>query len=387
MYNKKIIFAGACLGMLFFGIGLITLGSVIPSLKMKYALDDISAGTLFSILPFGILIGSLVFGPFCDRYGYKILLFLSCIFLFAGFQGIANAPSTTVLKCCIWVFGLGAGAINGATNALVSDISDKARKGASLSLLGVFFGLGALGMPSVLGILQRTYSYETIVSAVGFVILALSIFYLFMRFPAPKQATGVSISKNFYIIRDPLLLLIAFFLFCQSSFEAIINNWSTTYLHYRIGIAVDKSLFALSLFVAGMTVMRLLLGSVLKDVPVTRIWAGCFSMILAGLLLLSFASSFSVSVVALLLTGAGLAAGFPIMLGFVGSRYEKLSGTAFSLVLVIALTGNMIINYVMGAVAQAYGIRHLVTVAIIEWMVMVVLCAIILNKLKTKNKK
>lgn len=383
MYNKKIIFAGACLGMLFFGIGLITLGSVIPSLKMKYALNDISAGALFSILPFGILIGSLIFGPFCDRYGYKVLLFLSCIFLFAGFEGIAYAPSTTVLKCCIWVFGIGAGAINGATNALVSDISGKERKGASLSLLGVFFGLGALGMPSLLGILQRSYSYETIVSVVGFAILALSIFYLFMRLPAPKQTTGASIVKNFYIIKDPLLLLIAFFLFCQSSFEAIINNWSTTYLHYRIGIEADKSLFALSLFVAGMTVMRLLLGSVLKNVPVYKIWTGCFSMILAGLLLLSFATSFPVSVVALILTGAGLAAGFPVMLGFVGNRYEKLSGTAFSLVLVIALTGNMIINYLMGAVAQAYGIGHLITVAITEWIVMVILCVSILKKLKT----
>lgn len=385
MYNKKIIFAGACLGMLFFGIGLITLGSVVPGLKMKYALDDIAAGALFSILPFGILIGSLVFGPFCDSYGYKLLLFLSCIFLFAGFQGIAYAPSATVLKCCILVFGIGAGAINGATNALVSDISENQRKGASLSLLGVFFGLGALGMPFVLGILQRRYSYETIVSVVGFVILVVSIFYLFIRFPAPKQATGVSIVKNFYIIKDPLLLLIAFFLFCQSSFEAIINNWTTTFLRYRIGIEVDKSLFALSLFVAGMTVMRLLLGSVLKNVPVAKLWAGCFAMILAGLLLLSFATSFFVSAAALVLAGMGLAAGFPIMLGFVGRRYENLSGTAFSLVLVIALAGNMIINYVMGAVAQAYGIRHLVTVALIEWIAMIVLCAVILKKLKTNK--
>lgn len=385
MYNKKIIFAGACLGMLFFGIGLITLGSVIPNLKMKYALDDISAGALFSILPFGILIGSLVFGPFCDTYGYKLLLFLSCLFLFAGFEGIAYAPSVTVLKCCILVFGIGAGAINGATNALVSDISQKERKGPALSLLGVFFGLGALGMPSLLGILQRRYSYETIVSVVGFIILLLSIFYLFMRFPAPKQAAGSSIVKNFYIIKDPLLLLIASFLFCQSSFEAIVNNWTTTYLHYRIGIEIDKSLFALSLFVAGMTIMRLLLGSVLKNVSVSRLWTGCFVMILAGLLLLSFARSFPVSLAALLLTGMGLAAGFPLMLGSVGSRFEKLSGTAFSLVLVIALTGNMLINYVMGAVAQAYGIRHLVTVALIEWLVMVFLCAAILKKLKTNK--
>ena len=50
----------------------------------------------------------------------------------------------------MFLFGLGGGAVNGATNALVSDISEK-DKGANLSLLGVFFGLGALGMPFILG--------------------------------------------------------------------------------------------------------------------------------------------------------------------------------------------------------------------------------------------
>ena len=80
------------------------------------------------------------------------------------------------------------------------------------------------------------------------------------------------------------------------------------------------------------------------------------------------------------------------MLGLVGDRYKQLSATAFSLVLVIALVGNMIINYSMGVIAQRYGIRQLTTVAFIEWLVMVILCYRILKNIKnnhqyeTKNK-
>ena len=103
MYKKRLLFWAACFGMLFFGICLITLGSVVPGLKEKYHLDEISSGTLFSILPFGILVGSLLFGPFCDKYGYKILLALSCFFMFAGFEGIAYAPSHSVIKS-LYVF-------------------------------------------------------------------------------------------------------------------------------------------------------------------------------------------------------------------------------------------------------------------------------------------
>jgi MFS family permease len=72
MFKPKLIFFAACTGMLLFGIGLITLGSVATGLKEKFNLDDIASGTLFSILPIGIFVGSLIFGPLCDKYGYKL---------------------------------------------------------------------------------------------------------------------------------------------------------------------------------------------------------------------------------------------------------------------------------------------------------------------------
>jgi MFS family permease len=365
-------------------MGLITLGAVVPGLKEKYQLDEISSGTLFSILPFGILVGSLLFGTFCDKYGYKILLALSCFCMFVGFEGIAYAPSHSLLKISIFLFGLGGGAINGATNALVSDISEK-DKGANLSLLGVFFGLGALGMPFILGVLENRFNYELIVSIVGFTTLAVGIFYLLIKFPPPKQTSGFPITHSLSLIKDGVLILIAFFLFFQSAFEAIINNWTTTYLTNQLSIQPNKALYALSLFVVGMTVMRLLLGSVFRNTDVKKIWLGSFSMILLGLIFLAVGKTFNPSVAGLILLGAGLAGGFPIMLGFVGNRYKELSGTAFSLVFVIALLGNMIINYGMGIIAQTYGIRNLITVAFIELVVMIVLCIAILKKLKNNK--
>jgi FHS family glucose/mannose:H+ symporter-like MFS transporter len=382
MYKRKLVFWCACIGILFFGICLITLGAVVPGIKEKFQLDEISSGTLFSILPFGILVGSLVFGPFCDRYGYKILLALSCFLMFVGFEGIAYAPSHILLKVCIFLFGAGGGSVNGATNALVSDISKK-DKGADLSLLGVFFGLGALGMPFILGVLESRFNYDVVVSIVGFATLALGIFYLLMKFPPPKQTNAVPIRYSVSLIKDGVLILIAFFLFCQSSFEAIINNWITTYLTSQLFIQADKALYALSLFVAGMTVMRLLLGSIFRNTDVKKIWIGSFSLVLLGLIFLAAGKSFNPAVAGLILLGAGLAGGFPIMLGFVGNRYKEFSGTAFSLVLVIALLGNMIINYSMGAIAQTYGIRYLITVAFVELAVMLVLCIAILKKIKS----
>jgi MFS family permease len=152
---------------------------VATDLKARFGLDGIEAGTLFSILPFGILAGSLLFGPICDRYGYKRLLVLASLAMFAGFEGIAYASSLDLLKACIFMFGAGGGILNGSTNAVVADISDK-NKGANLSLLGVFFGLGALGMPLVLGLLSREFHSFQVVAAVGGLTLAAGLFFAFI---------------------------------------------------------------------------------------------------------------------------------------------------------------------------------------------------------------
>jgi MFS family permease len=362
-----------------------TLGSVVPQLKMKFQLDDISAGTLFSILPFGILIGSLFFGPFCDRYGYRLLLALTCFSMFIGFEGIAYAPSHSILKICVFLFGLGGGAINGATSALVSDISEK-EKGANLSLLGVFFAIGALGMPFILGFLENSFRYEIVISIIGIATLIVGILYLLIKFPPPKHAGGLPVKKSISLLKDSVLLLIAFFLFFQSAFEGIINNWTTTYLSDYLHILPSKALYALSLSVVGMTVMRLLLGSVLRNISTKKIWTIAFSLLLSGLLFLSFGKSFYPAIIGLILTGGGLAAGFPIMLGFVGDRFKELSGTAFSIVFVIALLGNMIINYGMGFIVQNYGVRHLTTVGFIEFFIMMALCIAVLKKLNQNQK-
>lgn len=383
MYKKTPVFWGACMGMLLFGICLITMGSVAPALKEKFALDGIAAGTLFSILPVGILSGSFVFGPVCDRWGYKWILVLACAAMFAGFQGIAYAHTLGLLKICVFVFGFGGGIINGTTNALVSDISTE-HKGANLSLLGVFFGIGALGMPLVLGALTGVVPPFTVVAAVGWLTLVVGVMYLFLPFPPAKgivQTSGSKWSSLFQV----LLLLMAFFLFFQSSLEAIINNWTTTYLISRGAMAEDNALYALSLHIGGMIVMRLLTGSVLRHVPGVRILWICLFLLALGVFLMQVGSA-PVIMTGLVLSGAGLAGGFPIMLGFAGERFAALSGTAFSFLFVVALIGNMLVNYAMGLIVHHYGVDHLTTVSYIGTVVMAALFYFITQRLKTNPK-
>jgi len=384
MYKKRVVFWAACIGMLLFGICLITLGSVASDLRIKLQLDAMSAGTLFSIMPLGILTGSLLFGPIVDKYGYRILLSVSAILMFAGFEGIAFSSSIGLMKIFVFMFGIGGGAVNGSTNALVADISDK-DKGANLSLLGVFFGIGALGMPLITGFLKNRFSFDVILSVVGIVTLLTGIFFILIKFPPPKQIQGFPITQSVSLIKDKVLILIAFFLFFQSGFEGIMNNWTTTYIVKQQSVQQSYALYALSSFVCGMTIMRLISGSIFRSVSEKKLLIFSFGLLLTGLILLATGNLFILSVTGLILVGAGLASGFPVMLGFVSSRFAEISGTAFSIVLFVALFGNVLINYAMGIIVQNFGVKHLVTVAFAESVIMILLCLIILKNLRSNN--
>lgn len=382
--GKKIVFAAACAGMLLFGICLITLGAVAPTLRVKFSLDALGTGTLFSILPFGILTGSVVFGPVCDRRGYKLILILACLAMFTGFEGIAYARSLWLLKVCVFLFGLGGGIINGATNAVVADISEH-NKGANLSLLGVFFGLGALGMPLLLGVWEQQANMLAIIATTGWLTLVVALLYSGIQFPKAKQERKQQPEAVIHRLMEPVLLLIAAFLFLQSSLEAIINNWATSYLISFEGMLESGALYALSLHITGMVIMRFLTGSLLRRFSQLKILWICMLLLLAGIFLMQTGHSLVIKTAGLFLSGAGLSGGFPVMLGLAGERYADISATAFSFLFTIALVGNMLVNYLMGIIVQHYGIQHLVTVSYIEIIIMITIFFFVTRQLSSKK--
>ena len=385
MFNRKLVFSAACLGMLLFGIVLISLGSILPSITSKFNLDELSVGTLASILPLGILAGSLVFGPIVDRYGYKNLLIICSLLVFAGLEGIAFAESLFILQLCVLLIGLGGGVINGGTNALVADISAD-EKGAGLSYLGVFFGVGALGMPAVLGILSKSFPQPGIISGVGFFVLIPVIFFIVTKFPVPKQSQGFPMKEGFNLFKDPVLLLFGFVLFFESGMEGIVNNWTTTYMIKELKVNSGDALFALSYFVAGMTITRLTLGSVLKKLRPYVIIYISLGIAFTGTIVMIFTTAYGAAVLGLILLGIGFAAGFPLTLGYVGDIYSNLSGTAFSIVLVIALIGNMLINYLVGVISHTYGIKQFTSLIIICIVFMTIILSTVITRTRRADK-
>ncbi len=382
-YHKGYVFSAACIGMLLFGIVMISLGSILPEVTEKFKLDEARAGFLLTLLPSGILVGSLVFGPLVDWLSYQKILIGGSVFTLLGLEGIVFSEALLLLHLSVFCIGIGGGILNGITNALVSEISEEDHS-ANLSLLGVFLGVGALGTPVILGFLKGVYSFETIFALLGISIVVPILFFLIIRFPKSAETRGIPVKEGLKMVKNPLLLLFGFILFFQSGIEGLTNNWTTTYLETVKEIKASNALFILSSFVGAITIARVVLGKILRIFNPLKVMVAGFIIALTGCLLILQGGSYVVLVAGMVTIGVGVAAGFPVILGYVGQIYTHLSGTAFSIVVTIALIGNVIANYLMGQVSQYYGIRVLPYFIIIAILTALILLYITNKKYNTK---
>lgn len=355
-HSRPMLMAVCFLGMLSFGIVLTTLGAVLPSLVQRFGIAKADAGALLTLMSFGILVGSVVFGPIVDRRGYKGMLVLAIALIVAGLEGIAFAPTVGWLRGAVALIGFGGGIVNGGTNALVADLSADGR-GAGLSLLGVFFGVGAVGVPFALALLLGHAAYSAIIASVGGLVLLPLLLAASARYPAPKQTQGFPLSEAGALLRDPVLLLLGAMLFLESGMEISVGGWTATFFQEELGVGGQRALEILSLYWLGMMLARLVLGSLLKRVAPARALFGCLGVAFVGALLLIGTRNVMVSGVGVFCLGAGFAATFPVVLGFVADRYALLSGTAFSVVIVMALCGGMLLPFATGALGAQYGLR------------------------------
>jgi FHS family glucose/mannose:H+ symporter-like MFS transporter len=329
---------------------------VLPSIMDRFGIDKAEAGSLFLLMTFGILAGSLVFGPLVDRYGYKGILLAATVLVALGVEGIAFAPSMFGLRFAVVVIGFGGGVLNGASNALVADISSGERA-ANLNLLGVFFGVGAMGVPFALGILSNRYSQAALVAGVGILILVPVVFIGLAAFPAPKQPHGFPIADAGRLVRDRLLLLMGLMLFLQSGIEITVGGWTSTFVTEELAVPSRDALIILSLYWMGMMLARLALGYILRRAsPFSALYV-CLAVALLGSGLLLTTSTIGVAAVGVFMLGVGFAAMFPTVLSFIGDRYAALSGTAFSVAIAMALCGGMLLPYAAGVLGMQYGMR------------------------------
>ena len=181
-----------------------------------------------------------------------------------------------------------------------------------------------------------------------------------------------------------LLLILSAVLFFQSGVEGVTNNWTTSFLG-AAGQSEATALQALTWMLIGLTAARLVQTWLFSRVSSVSVLVVSLIATAAGFCLLAFTASPVMIYVAMTIIGAGLASTFPVILGILGSRFASLSGTAFSIALVIALCGQTTLNYTTGLISGAGAIASFPWLMVASVAAMLLLFGLYYTRLKRKS--
>lgn len=331
--HPQALVATAWAGMLVFGIVLLLMGALLPSL----AVNDTQAGHLGSFPLAGILIATLLVGPILDLWGARRILLAALVLIAAPIALMPLLHPYAALATAAFLYGLGGGLLNTATNAMVADLS-LSNKERALNLLGAFFSLGAIAAPLLMALAGGALSTSAVLWLLASLIALLLIPVLLLRFPPPVQA-GTRVRDLLGVLRHPAVWIFGILLFFESGNENAMFVWGGKMAVDALHATLRQANFGLVGLSAALGVGRLAAAGWVRHVGSRNGVILSCAVLLAGAGVCALAGTWTSYLLGLLLIGAGMAAIFPTTLAMASTRFPTQTGTVFGAIMAVALVG------------------------------------------------
>ncbi|WP_018296640.1 MFS transporter [Corynebacterium lubricantis] len=125
------------------GYDVLALAFTANSVSEEFSLNGSQLGFLLSAGLIGMALGSLLLGPFADKFGRRNILIVSLVINLAGLVLSATANSSIELGLWRVLTGIGIGGILATVTVLTSEYSNNKNRGMAVSIYTAGYGLGA----------------------------------------------------------------------------------------------------------------------------------------------------------------------------------------------------------------------------------------------------
>ena len=350
------------------GVGFLVIGwtgllvpSLIRSVEGQFGQTDAGLGLFYLLDAVAYMVGSFVGGFATERLGRRWVMSLSTLLIGAGLVAMGTAPSWTLFLLAALPLGLGSGAVDGGVNGLVLDLYPTSR-GQALNRFHLFFSLGALATPLVVGrLVESGVAWQTVILGTTLVVVPLAILFGLAPMPSGRhrgvgqgpgdEAEGGGAGAPIAYALPLILLAVA--IACYVASEIGVSSWLVRYL---AAVPLGTATAALSLYWAGLTLGRLVSARVADRFDHRRLAIGSSLFAATATILALMAPSIEASVVLFGLVGFASGPIYPLIMAIGGDRYPDRSAAVSGFLAGSAVLGSIAYPPVMGLMSVTIGL-------------------------------
>lgn len=338
--------------------GMITtlLGPILPSLSLRWRLDDFHAGLLFTAQFAGSIAGVLLSSVVLTRRGFRPCLALGFLLMGIGAAALGSGPWLAGMAAA-FVFGLGLGLSIPATNLLVAE-RNPARSSAALSLLNLAWGAGAVCFPFFAAAFLRLQRVGLLLNGLAIVALLFALWFAFgagldsARAQTEDASDAVSAVGK---LNWPALAVLGLLFFLYVGTENGLSGWLATYT--RRTSPGESAAWAImpSFFWGALLLGRLLAPLFLREGNEIRVARyGLLAAAFGGVIVVRSAAFAQIAAGAGV-AGLGLAAVFPITIARFSACFGRIASRFVGLMFALAGFGGATIPWLVGFASSQLG--------------------------------
>ncbi len=336
-------------------------GLLVPSLlrviKADFDQTDAGFGLLYLVSALLFAVGALSAGLLAERFGRRTLLPLSALLIAVGLATQGVAPSWPVLLLGVAFAGAGSGAIDAGVNSVVMDVAVSG-KGSAINRLHLFYSVGALGAPLVIGqVVGLGLDWRLLMVGTGIAALALVVpMRAVGSVPPRRRAAAVSgavvVRAAGPDLRLPLAIL-GLAIACYVATELGVSSWLVGFLDDE---PMSVATLGLGLFWVGHASGRLTAVRIADRFDPIRFTTACA---IAGSVALAVAvhgPAGAPRIAAFAITGFALGPVWPMIMTVGGTLFPHRAATVSGVLTAAGVVGSVLYPPFMGLISGVAGL-------------------------------
>ncbi len=350
--NKPLITFASFAALGLNGLVFSFMGVSLPSLQVSLELSIEQAGILIASLQSGFTIFTLLGGILSDHFYRERIIMSGCFLLGTGSLLLCIVPSYAPGIFAVCSMGSGIGLILSGTNTLLVNLYPT-NKGTILNIHHVFFGIGAIAGPALMGLLithGNHWRFGYIGAAV--VLLLLCLVFVFSRDRVPMTATDNDHLNNGIteLLGDGTFWVILLASFLTMGSQVVIMLFGAVFLIQAKQCTLAQAGIALSVFSISMVVGRMVCSKLAPRIKHTTIilvllWLQVLAVVL------TWQSSGWLALAALSVSGFTFSGTYPTLLALTSILYPKCEGTSLGLLSTTGGLGSVALCWLTGYLA------------------------------------